>query len=117
MRGGYCPDFIVVDGAEGGTGAAPVEFMDSVGMPLIDGFLLVHNALVGAAYDKIKVGVSGKSFQDLMYSCWLWCGLVQFGTGFYVRRWLYSIPFLPHQHLSNRVATHPLPSASFRRAE
>ncbi|MDO5769576.1 MAG: FMN-binding glutamate synthase family protein [Psychrobacter sp.] len=55
------PDFIVVDGAEGGTGAAPVEFMDSVGMPLTDGFLLVHNTLVGAGIrDKIKVGVSGK---------------------------------------------------------
>ncbi|WP_155587519.1 MULTISPECIES: FMN-binding glutamate synthase family protein [Psychrobacter] len=55
------PDFIVVDGAEGGTGAAPVEFMDSVGMPLIDGFLFVHNTLVGAGIrDKIKIGVSGK---------------------------------------------------------
>lgn len=55
------PDFIVVDGAEGGTGAAPVEFMDSVGMPLVDGFLLVHNTLVGAGIrDKIKIGVSGK---------------------------------------------------------
>lgn len=55
------PDFIVVDGAEGGTGAAPVEFMDNVGMPLLDGFLLVHNTLVGAAIrDKIKIGVSGK---------------------------------------------------------
>lgn len=55
------PDFIVVDGAEGGTGAAPVEFMDSVGMPLIDGFLFVHNTLVGAGIrNKIKVGVSGK---------------------------------------------------------
>ncbi len=55
------PDFIVVDGAEGGTGAAPVEFMDSVGMPLLDGFLLVHNTLVGAGIrDKIKVGVAGK---------------------------------------------------------
>ncbi|WP_435978803.1 FMN-binding glutamate synthase family protein [Psychrobacter sp. DM4] len=55
------PDFIVVDGAEGGTGAAPVEFMDNVGMPLIDGFLLVHNTLVGAGIrDKIKLGVSGK---------------------------------------------------------
>lgn len=55
------PDFIVVDGAEGGTGAAPVEFMDSVGMPLTDGFLFVHNTLVGAGIrDKIKVGVSGK---------------------------------------------------------
>ena len=55
------PDFIVVDGAEGGTGAAPVEFMDSFGMPLIDGFLFVHNTLVGSGIrDKIKIGVSGK---------------------------------------------------------
>ena len=55
------PDFIVIDGAEGGTGAAPVEFMDSVGMPLIDGFLFVHNTLVGAGIrNQIKLGVSGK---------------------------------------------------------
>ncbi|MGI9339438.1 MAG: FMN-binding glutamate synthase family protein [Psychrobacter sp.] len=55
------PDFIVIDGAEGGTGAAPFEFMDSVGMPLIDGFLFVHNTLVGAGIrEKIKLGVSGK---------------------------------------------------------
>ncbi len=55
------PDFIVIDGAEGGTGAAPVEFMDNVGMPMVDGFLLVHNTLVGAGIrDKIKLGVSGK---------------------------------------------------------
>lgn len=55
------PDFIVVDGAEGGTGAAPIEFMDHVGMPLHDGFLIVQNTLVGAGIrDKIKIGVSGK---------------------------------------------------------
>lgn len=55
------PDFIVVDGAEGGTGAADVEFMDHMGMPLRDGFLMVHNTLVGAGIrDKIRVGVSGK---------------------------------------------------------
>lgn len=55
------PDFIVVDGAEGGTGAAPVEFMDSVGMPLVDALIFVQNTLVGAGIrDKIKVGVSGK---------------------------------------------------------
>ncbi len=55
------PDFIVIDGAEGGTGAAPVEFMDNVGMPMVEGFLLVHNTLVGAGIrDKIKLGVSGK---------------------------------------------------------
>lgn len=55
------PDFIVIDGAEGGTGAAPVEFMDSVGMPLVDALIFVHNTLMGAGIrDKIMVGVSGK---------------------------------------------------------
>lgn len=55
------PDFIVVDGAEGGTGAAPSEFIDSVGAPLRDGFLLVHNTLVGTGIrERIRVGVSGK---------------------------------------------------------
>lgn len=55
------PDFIVVDGAEGGTGAAPVEFADHVGMPLQEGLLFVHNTLVGLNIrDKIKIGASGK---------------------------------------------------------
>jgi glutamate synthase domain-containing protein 2 len=55
------PDFIVVDGAEGGTGAAPVEFADHIGTPLREGLLLVHNALVGLNLrDRIKVGASGK---------------------------------------------------------
>ncbi|MCP4246536.1 MAG: FMN-binding glutamate synthase family protein [bacterium] len=44
---GLLPDFITVDGAEGGTGAAPLEFSNSIGMPLTDGLLFVHNALVG----------------------------------------------------------------------
>lgn len=55
------PDFVVVDGAEGGTGAAPIEFADHVGMPLRDGLRLVHNTLVGAGLrDRIKIGASGK---------------------------------------------------------
>ncbi len=55
------PDFIVVDGSEGGTGAAPLEFSDSVGMPLTHGLMDVHNALVGAGLrDRIRVGASGK---------------------------------------------------------
>lgn len=55
------PDFIVVDGAEGGTGAAPLEFADHVGSPLQEGLLLVHNTLVGLNIrDKIKIGASGK---------------------------------------------------------
>lgn len=58
---GIYPDFIVVDGAEGGTGAAPVEFADHVGMPLQEGLLFVHNTLVGLNIrDKIKIGASGK---------------------------------------------------------
>ncbi len=55
------PDFIVVDGAEGGTGAAPLEFTDHVGVPLQEGLLLVHNTLVACNLrDKIKIGASGK---------------------------------------------------------
>ncbi|MEO8524823.1 MAG: FMN-binding glutamate synthase family protein [Caldimonas sp.] len=58
---GILPDFIVVDGAEGGTGAAPLEFTDHVGAPLQEGLLLVHNTLVGLDLrDKIKIGCAGK---------------------------------------------------------
>ena len=55
------PDFIVVDGAEGGTGAAPVEFVDHVGVPLQEGLLLVHNTLIGAGLrHRIQIGAAGK---------------------------------------------------------
>jgi glutamate synthase domain-containing protein 2 len=55
------PDFIVIDGAAGGTGAAPIEFADHMGMSMRDGLRLVHNALVGAGLrSKIKLGASGK---------------------------------------------------------
>ena len=58
---GITPDFIVIDGAEGGTGAAPLEFTDHVGAPLQEGLLLVHNTLVGLNLrDKIKLGCAGK---------------------------------------------------------
>ncbi|MBC7919078.1 MAG: FMN-binding glutamate synthase family protein [Rhodoferax sp.] len=58
---GITPDFIVVDGAEGGTGAAPVEFTDHVGSPLQEGLLLVHNTLRGVGLrDQVKVGCAGK---------------------------------------------------------
>ena len=58
---GLTPDFIVVDGAEGGTGAAPLEFTDHVGAPLQEGLLLVHNTLVGLNLrDRIRVGCAGK---------------------------------------------------------
>ncbi|MCW2968448.1 MAG: glutamate synthase [Solirubrobacteraceae bacterium] len=55
------PDFIVVDGSEGGTGAAPQEYEDHVGTPLTEGLMMVHNALVGTGLrDRIRVGASGK---------------------------------------------------------
>ncbi len=57
---GITPDFIVVDGKEGGTGAAPSEFIDHMGMPLREGLTFVHFALVGAGLrSRIKIGASG----------------------------------------------------------
>jgi glutamate synthase domain-containing protein 2 len=61
LQTGIVPDFIVVDGSEGGTGAAPVEFSDHVGMPMREALLFVHNTLVGAGLrDRIRIGVAGK---------------------------------------------------------
>jgi glutamate synthase domain-containing protein 2 len=61
LETGITPDFIVVDGAEGGTGAAPLEFTDHVGAPLQEGLLLVHNTLVGLDLRQhIKLGCAGK---------------------------------------------------------
>ncbi len=58
---GIKPDFITVDGKEGGTGAAPLEFSNSVGMPMREGLRFVHNALVGSGLRKdIKIIASGK---------------------------------------------------------
>ena len=55
------PDFIVVDGAEGGTGAAPAEFIDHVGIPMHEALLLVHNTLVGLDLrSRVKVAAAGK---------------------------------------------------------
>ncbi|WP_122499810.1 FMN-binding glutamate synthase family protein [Pseudomonas viridiflava] len=58
---GIYPDFIVVDGTEGGTGAAPVEFTDHMGTPMREALLFVHNTLVGLNLrDQIRLGASGK---------------------------------------------------------
>ena len=55
------PDFIVVDGGEGGTGAGPMEYEDHMGTPLTEGLMLVHNALVGTGLrGRMKIGASGK---------------------------------------------------------
>lgn len=61
LETGILPDFITVDGAEGGTGAAPLEYADRIGEPLESGLVFVHNALVGIGVrDKIRVIASGK---------------------------------------------------------
>src|SRR5690606_27059861 len=55
------PDFIVVDGGEGGTGAAPLEFSDHVGVPMREALILVHNTLVGCGLrDRVRIAVAGK---------------------------------------------------------
>ncbi len=61
LQTGITPDFIVVDGSEGGTGAAPLEFTDHVGAPLQEGLRLVHNTLVGVNLrERIRIGCAGK---------------------------------------------------------
>ena len=73
------PDFIVVDGKEGGTGAAPLEFSDHLGMPMREGLVFVRNALVGIdARDRIRIGVSGKIANAFDMACAMalgadWC--------------------------------------------
>lgn len=58
---GIVPDFITVDGGEGGTGAAPPEFSDRVGTPLVEGLRFVDNVLIGADLrHRIKIIASGK---------------------------------------------------------
>jgi glutamate synthase domain-containing protein 2 len=58
---GITPDFIAVDGGEGGTGAAPLEFSNHVGAPLVESLIFVHNALIGFSLrDKIRIFTSGK---------------------------------------------------------
>ncbi|MCF1487761.1 FMN-binding glutamate synthase family protein [Pseudomonas sp. AA27] len=58
---GITPDFIVVDGKEGGTGAAPREFSDNMGVPLREGLMFVHNTLVGLNLrERIRIGAAGK---------------------------------------------------------
>ena len=57
------PDFVTVDGTEGGTGAAPPEFQDSIGMPLAEGLRIVDGFLTGAGLrDEVKVIAAGKIY-------------------------------------------------------
>ena len=82
---GITPDFIVVDGSEGGTGAAPAEFADHIGMPMRDGLRLVHTSLVGAGIrNQIRLGAAGRiiSAFDIMRVCALGADWANSARGF-----------------------------------
>jgi glutamate synthase domain-containing protein 2 len=66
LETGIYPEFIVVDGAEGGTGAAPLELSDWVGTPLVEGLVLVRNALVGSGLRRhVRLAASGKVYSGM----------------------------------------------------
>jgi len=63
LKSGVTPDFITVDGGEGGTGAAPTEMTNSVGTPLRDALIFVNQALIGIGLrDQVRIIASGKVF-------------------------------------------------------
>ncbi|UTW07179.1 FMN-binding glutamate synthase family protein [Pseudomonas benzenivorans] len=75
LESGILPDFIVIDGTEGGTGAAPLEFTDHLGVPMREGLLFVHNTLVGLNLrDQIRLGASGKIVSAFDIACVLAIG-------------------------------------------
>ncbi len=79
LETGIVPDFVVVDGTEGGTGAAPLEFANHVGMPMVEGLTFVHNTLRGANLrNRVRIGAAGKlvSAFDIAHALSLgadWC--------------------------------------------
>ncbi len=85
LETGVAPDFIVVDGGEGGTGAAPMELADHMGAPLVEALSFVRNVLVGAGLrDQIRIGASGKiiSAYDIVRTVGLGADFVMSARGF-----------------------------------
>lgn len=85
MKTGVTPDFIVVDGSEGGTGAAPIEFAENIGSPLHESLLFVTNTLNATGLrSKIKIGASGKiiSAFDMVRAFALGADFLNSGRGF-----------------------------------
>ncbi len=103
LHTGITPDFIVVDGSEGGTGAAPIQLIDNMGTPLREGLLFVHNTLVGAGLrSKIKVGASGKIISAFDIASTMAIGAVRVNSarGLYVCSRVYSDSKLSYQPMS-----------------
>jgi Conserved region in glutamate synthase len=100
LETGIRPDFIVIDGSEGGTGAAPLEFTDHVGTPRRGGLVLARNCLEGVGLgDSIRLGASGRPDHRVRHGARAGAGrrLVQFGTRLHVRARLHSVAALPHR--------------------
>ncbi len=116
LETGIYPDFIVVDGKEGGTGAAPMEFIDHIGKPMRQGLYFVHNALVGIGVrDHIKLGVAGKIITafDIVRAMALgadWCNAAR---GFMFAVGCIQSQKLPHRPLPDR-RRHPGPDPPAR---
>ena len=83
LETGITPDFIVIDGKEGGTGAAPIEFSDHIGTPLAEGLSFARSTLTGAGFEgRVKLGASGKRISafDIVWAMALgadWCNVAR----------------------------------------
>ena len=120
IQTGIYADFIVVDGGEGGTGAAPLEFSDSLGAPLNEGLLAVQNTLVGAGHPRPDQGrrerQDGHGIGDGALDG-AGRGLVQLGPGLHVRGGLHPVAALPHEQVpGGRDDPGPQAPAGARRA-
>ena len=101
LETGQRADFIVIDGAEGGTGAAPAEFLDHVGTPLRQGLVFARNALVGTGLkSEIKLGVSGKQISafNMAASMALGADWVNMARGF-----MFSLGCIQSLHCHNNT--------------
>lgn len=89
LETGIRPDFIVIDGGEGGTGAAPMELSNHVGLPLTEGLSFMHNVLTAAGLrDDLKLGASGK-----MISAFDFCRIHALGADYVMaaRAFMFSL--------------------------
>ena len=105
LETGILPDFIVIDGAEGGTGAAPAELSDHVGTPLREGLVFAVNCLLGTGLrDKVKLVASGKIYRRAHDGSEHVAGrrLVQRGAGLHVLGRLRADQEVPHRPLPHR---------------
>ena len=116
LETGIYPDFIVVDGKEGGTGAAPLEFADHIGAPLREGLVFVRNALNGiGAKDRVRIGCSGKIVTafDMAVAFALGADWCNSRARLHVLARLHPVAELPHRPLPHRGGD-PGPGAGAR---